>query len=341
MAIAERLRAAVARPMLIQNREIVTSASIGSVLSAGRYSCAEDMIRDADTAMYRAKELGKARCELFDTSMLAAAQGRLQMETELRHALEGAELEVYYQPIVSIAKTRLCGFEALLRWNHPRRGLMTAAEFMTTAEETGAIVPIGRWVLETACRQLQRWHREIPDSEDLVISVNLSARQCTHPGLVQDVAAILRDTGLRPSQLKLEITESVVLAISHAVAEVLADLRALGVQLGLDDFGMGYSALSYLQRFPFQTIKIDRAFVGGMHDRRNSEIIRAIVTMAAGLDMDVTAEGVETADQLQRLRDLACEFGQGFYFREPLSNADASQMLRQGTWTAAPAGVAG
>jgi Amt family ammonium transporter len=194
-------------------------------------------------------------------------------------------------------------------------------------------------VLEQAARQLAAWKDDVPQASDLTMSVNLSARQCTDPNLVADVAAVLRETGLEPGQLKLEITEGVLLDICDAVADVLSDLRALGVELGLDDFGMGYSALSYLQRFPFQTIKIDRTFVGGMHDRRNAEVVRAIVAMAAGLDMNVTAEGVETADQMQGLRDMSCELGQGFYFREALRAEDAARMVAQSA-VAVSAGVA-
>jgi diguanylate cyclase (GGDEF)-like protein len=333
-AIAERLRLAVASPIRLQNREIVASISIGIVVSAARYERAEDMVRDADTAMYRAKELGKARCEIFDTSMLLAAQERLQIESELHHVLERGELEVYYQPIVSLAEAELCGFEALLRWQHPRRGLLSAAEFILTAEETGLIVPIGRWVLREACRQMVAWQAECPESSHLTISVNLSARQCLQPDLLDEVKGILRETGLEPERVKLEITEGVVLENTEVVAQVLKELRALGIQLGLDDFGMGYSGLSYLHRFPFQTIKIDRTFVSGMQDRGNTEIIRAIVSMAAGLQMNVTAEGVETLEQMNQLKELACEFGQGFYFRKPLSRHDARRMLQQDAWTA-------
>ena len=330
LAIANRLRIAVAQPYHLQGCEVVTSVSVGLVVSDERYQRAEDMVRDADTAMYRAKELGKARCEVFDTSMLVAAEQRLSLESDLRRAVERGELEVYYQPIVALSEGRLTGFEALLRWNHPVRGLVSPAEFIPTAEETGLILPIGTWVLHEACRQLRSWKQEFPTAGDLVVNVNLSARQCTHPDLVREVRRILEETGVHPSRLKLEITEGVVLENSELVGNVLRELRALGVQLGLDDFGMGYSALGYLRNFPFQTIKIDRSFVNGMENGSNTEIIRAIVALAAGLAMDVTAEGIETADQVNRLQELACEFGQGYYFDKPLTRDDARAILEQG-----------
>lgn len=339
-AIAERLRAAVALPFSLQGREVVTSISVGIVISADRYERAEDMLRDADTAMYRAKSLGKARCEVFDTSMLAAAEARLELESDLRHALPRHELEVYYQPIMNLSQPGLCGFEALLRWHHPTRGLVSPSEFIPAAEETGLIVPIGHWVMREACLQMRAWDREFPELANLVISVNLSARQCMHTNLLSDVSRVLEEANLPADRLKLEITEGVVLDNSDGVAKVLHDLRSLGVQLGLDDFGMGYSALSYLQRFPFQTIKIDRTFVSGMHEGANSEIIRAIVSLAEGLDMNVTAEGVETAEQLTRLKEMACGFGQGFYFHKPLSKDDARSILKAGVAGLLPAAAA-
>jgi diguanylate cyclase (GGDEF)-like protein len=338
-AVADRLVASLALPFELQGREIFTSISLGVVMSDPRYEHGDDMVRDADTAMYRAKTRGKARYEVFDTSMLEAVEHRLQIESDLRHALERNEMVLHYQPIVSLRDRELCGFEALIRWKHPERGTIAPAEFIPVAEETGLIVPIGIWVLGEACRQMQQWTAEFPQYAGLVINVNLSPRQCMQSDIVKHVADALAATGLPAERLKLEITETVVLDNSEAVVAILNELRALGVQLGLDDFGMGYSALGYLQRFPFQTLKIDRSFVDGMREGGNTEIIRAIVSLASGLSMDVTAEGVETADQVAGLRDLACGFGQGYYFYKPLEPADAAAVLRTGSLQAAATGT--
>jgi diguanylate cyclase (GGDEF)-like protein len=329
LAVAERLVSAVSKPFEVEGREIVVSISVGVVMGDARYRQAADIVRDADTAMYRAKDRGRARAELFDTSMLAAAEERLSIESDLRRALERREFILHYQPIVALSDQRLCGFEALVRWQHPTRGLVAPDGFIPIAEETGLIIPLGRWVLNEACRQLREWDRELPECANLTVNVNLSARQCLHPDLVSDVERALIETGLEPHRLKLEITESLVLKGSDEVIAVLTALRTLGVQLGLDDFGMGYSALSYLQRLPVQTIKIDRAFVSGIGKSCNVEIVRAILSLASGLSMNVTAEGVETADQAAQLKDLACEFAQGYYFDRPLTHERAREILHR------------
>ncbi|HVQ13451.1 MAG TPA: bifunctional diguanylate cyclase/phosphodiesterase, partial [Vicinamibacterales bacterium] len=327
-AVAERLIATVSTPFLLEGREVVVSISLGVVMADARYERAEDMLRDADTAMYCAKDRGKARCEIFDLSMRAAAEERLRVESDLRRGLERGEFRLHYQPIVALADQRLCGFEALVRWQHPSMGLVPPDGFIPIAEETGLIVPIGLWVLREACRQMRAWDSEFPECTDLVINVNLSARQCLDPDLVNDVAGVLTETGLEPHRLKLEITESMVLEGSDEVIGILTALRGLGVQLGLDDFGMGYSALSYLQRLPVQTLKIDRSFVNGIQNAGNVEIVRAILSLASGLSMDVTAEGIETADQAVQLRDLACGFGQGYFFNRPLTHDAARDVVR-------------
>jgi diguanylate cyclase (GGDEF)-like protein len=325
--VAERLLSEVTRPFEVQGRTVVVSMSIGIVMAASRYEQPEEMIRDADTAMYRAKALGKARCEVFDTSMLAAAEERLLIESGLRHALERNEFEIHYQPIVTLPGARLAGFEALLRWRHPLRGILPPDQFIPTAEETGLIIPIGEWVLRQACRQMREWDEEFSECSNLVINVNLSAKQCLDPALVGLVGRVLEETGLTPQRLKLEITESIVLEDSAIVLEIFNGLHGIGVQLGLDDFGMGYSALSYLQRLPLQTLKIDRSFVNAIRETGNTEIIRAIISLASGLSMDVIAEGVETADQAAQLTEMACEFGQGFHFYRPLTPEGAKTVL--------------
>jgi diguanylate cyclase (GGDEF)-like protein len=331
-AVAERLVATVSRPFDVQGREVATSVSIGLVMGDGRYRHAVDIVRDADTAMYSAKDAGKGRCELFDTSMLEAAEQRLTIESDLRRAIEREQLQLHYQPIVTLTGAELSGFEALLRWNHPEYGMLPPDRFIPVAEETGLIVAIGQWVLREACSQMRAWGEEFPESRNLVINVNLSARQCVRPELADEVAQVLAETGFPANRLKLEITESMVLDGSDTIVDVFTRLRALGVQLGLDDFGMGHSRLSCLPRLPIQTLKIDRSFVSGLHETGNVEIVRAILSLAAGLAMDVTAEGVETADQAAQLKELACEFGQGYYFYKPLSRERASGVLREHTW---------
>jgi diguanylate cyclase (GGDEF)-like protein len=326
--VAERLLTAASRAFQIQGSDVVVSISIGLVMNDARYQRAEDMVRDADTAMYHAKAKGKAQCAVFDTSMLEAIEERMRLETDLRRALEREELQLVYQPIVELATGRLSGFEALLRWHHPERGVVSPSNFVPAAEETGLIVPIGLWTIREACGQMRAWAQEFPECADLTINVNLSARQCMEADLIPSIARVLEETGLPPERLKLEITEGIVLESSETVVDVLNALRALGVQLGLDDFGTGYSALSYLRQFPFQTLKIDRSFVDGMRADGSAEIIRAIVSLADGLAMDVTAEGIETAEQVRDLRDLDCQYGQGYFFFKPLSKDDARAVLR-------------
>jgi diguanylate cyclase (GGDEF)-like protein len=327
-AIAERLLSALATPFTVQGHELFISVSVGIVLGDARYRRAEELVRDADTAMYRAKANGKARFEIFDVSMLEAAAHRLQIESDLRKVLERGELEVYYQPIVSTREQHLLGFEALVRWHHPERGLVLPTEFISIAEDTGLIVPIGGWVLREACAQMRAWQQEFASCGPLVINVNSSPRQLLRAEFVGEVADILADTGLAPECLKLEITEGVMIENTDQVISILTELRALGVQLGLDDFGMGYSALSYLRRFPFQTLKIDRSFISGIHESGNTQIVRAIVSMAEGLSMNVTAEGVETAEQLAGLQNLACDSAQGFYFAKPMPRDEARSLLQ-------------
>lgn len=328
--VAERLQEELFKPFSLNGHEVYTTASIGIRLSMDGRESAEAMLRDADTAMYRAKGNGKARHEVFHSTMHTRAVELLRLETDLRRAIEREEFYVDYQPIVSLGGESLVGFEALVRWDHPERGLISPNEFVPIAEETGFISEIGAFVLRQACTQLRSWHKAL-GKEVLTMSVNLSGRQLTQSDLIQQIQNTLEQTGLNPSCLRLEITESVVMENAELATNTLLLLRKLGVQLSIDDFGTGYSSLSYLHRFPVNTLKIDRSFIGRMaNGDENSEIVRTICTLANNLGMEVVAEGVETREQLELLRSLRCEYGQGFLFAKPLNAEKATAMALQG-----------
>jgi diguanylate cyclase (GGDEF)-like protein/PAS domain S-box-containing protein len=316
--VASRIQHRLAAPVHLEGREVFTTVSIGVALSAIGHDRPEQLLRDADVALYRAKADGKARHAVFDASMDAQALERLELETDLRHAVERGELRVAYQPIVDLATGRVCEVEALIRWQHPTRGMIPPLQFIPLAEETGLIVPIGRWVLEEACRQTRRWQEAQPTMPPLAVSVNLSARQLQQPALVPEIAEVLAETGLDPSTLRLEITESVVMDDVEATSKTLLDLKALGIELVIDDFGTGYSSLSYLNRFPVDAVKIDRSFVTAIGtSTRDTTIIRAIVALAKSLQLSVTAEGIESAEQLRQIRELGCNRGQGYLLAKP------------------------
>jgi diguanylate cyclase (GGDEF)-like protein/PAS domain S-box-containing protein len=327
---AERIAAVFARPFVLGTAEHFVTASVGIALAHGGER-ADELVRDADTAMYRAKEGGRARYELFDDDLRARAVSRLRMETELRRALERRELRLEYQPVVSLRDDAIVGVEALLRWQHPDRGLIPPAEFIPIAEETGLIEPIGSRVLEEACRQAAEWHAAMPDRAPVGISVNMSAVQIANATLPDTVAMALRAADLDPSTLSLEITESVLLGETGRLAETLASLRNLGVRLVLDDFGTGYSSLGYLTRLPLDALKVDRAFVDGLgRDPQDTSITEAIVAMARALSLPVTCEGVETEVQLGELRRMGCDLVQGFYFSRPVGARAIKSMLLRG-----------
>ncbi|MFP4103196.1 sensor domain-containing protein, partial [Coleofasciculus sp.] len=326
--VAERIQVTLKSPLNLNNHEVFTSASIGIALSSTGYERTEDILRDADIAMYRAKELGKARHEIFDKIMHARTLELLTLENDLRRALERQEFEVYYQPITLLVTGTLTGFEALVRWRHPERGLVSPIEFIPVAEDTGLIIPLGEWVLYEACRQLRMWQTQFPTPEPLKMSVNLSGKQIKDPDLIEQIDHILAETGLDGSFLKLEITESILMENAETVTQMLLQLRARHIQLSVDDFGTGYSSLSYLHRFPVNTLKIDRSFVSQMNlENHNTEIIRTIITLAHSLRMDVIAEGVETPEQLTELKRLNCEQGQGYLFSKPLTKGAAGLLL--------------
>ncbi|MEO6708096.1 MAG: EAL domain-containing protein, partial [Planctomycetota bacterium] len=330
--VADRIQRELEMPFNVGGQELFTSASIGIALSATGYEKPEDILRDSDTAMYKAKSLGKARYSMFDTGMHERAVVLLQMEADLRRAIERSELRVHYQPILSLQTGHITGVEALARWQHPLRGLVSPAEFIPIAEETGLILPIGRWVLVEACRQMVLWRDTLGAEHPLEVAVNLSGRQLALPDIVAQIGEVLRETGLEPSRLRLEITESVVMEHPEMVSTMLQELRLLGVKLSIDDFGTGYSSLAYLQRFPADTLKIDRSFVSPMGSRgENSEIARTIVTIGHNLGMRVVAEGVETAEQLAHLRGLDCEGAQGYFISKPLSSEDTERLIASRT----------
>jgi predicted signal transduction protein with EAL and GGDEF domain len=327
---AERLMKSLAPPFRLAGKEVFTSISVGIALSNSSYDQPEDMLRDADTAMYRAKSLGKARYEVFDADMRASVMARLQLETDLRRALEHNEFQNFYQPIVALDSGRIVGFEALLRWRHPTRGIIGPEEFIFVAEETGLIRELGWWSLREACRQMSHWRAQSEAYLDLTVSVNLSAKQLLQQHLVEDMGKLLRETALPPQALKLEITESAVMADPAAAAEMLQRIKSLGVRLAIDDFGTGYSSLSYLHRFPLDTLKIDRSFIsGGGEGGDGMEIARTIMPMARNLRLDVVAEGVETLEQVAFLKKLQCKYAQGYYFSKPLAPEDVTPLLSE------------
>jgi len=325
--IAEQIQQQLALPFCLGEHEVITSASIGIAWSAIDYEYPEDVLRDADTAMHRAKTLG-TRMEMFDPSMHGHAMARLQIEIDLRKALERQELRVFYQPIVSLKTGKITGFEALVRWQHPTSGMIPPIKFIPVAEETGLICAIGWWVLRQACQQTRHWQERFPSDPPLTISVNVSGKQFTQSNLIEQVDQILQETGLPPTSLKLEITESVLVENAEAAAAVICHLRAMGIQFSIDDFGTGYSSLSYLHRLPIDTLKIDRSFVNNVDcEPEKIEIIRTIVALAWNLGMNVVAEGVETKTQMYQLQALKSEYAQGYFFSKPTDSEAAEALL--------------
>lgn len=327
--LAERVLELQKIPFHLGEYDLYSTVSIGVVYSTLGYSNPEEVLRDADIALYRAKGKGKGRYEVFDPSLRDWAMKRMELESDLRRALVAEQLFLNYQPILSLQTGRLTGFEALLRWAHPKQGTIAPADFIPIAEETGLIIPIGEWVLREACRQMAAWHQAYPMMSMLTINVNISGKQFNQPDLVDQVKRVLEETGLPAQCLKLEITESVFMENIETADAILSDLQNLGVQFQIDDFGTGYSSLGYLHRFPITTIKIDRSFVNRLGiNGSKSEIVRTIVALARDLGMEAVAEGVETEEQLEQLKSFGCGYGQGYLISRPVGTAAAEELLQ-------------
>ncbi len=326
--IATRIQETMKQPFGLEGHEIYATVSIGIALSSTGYESPDDVVRDAEIAMHRAKAHGKACHEIFDSQMHVRAMARLQVETELHQALEKQEFLLCYQPIVHLDTGCIHGFEALIRWQKPGQGFMSPAQFIPIAEETGLIIPLGGWVLNEACHQMRLWQEQFPHHGPLQMSVNLSSKEFLQPNLVAKIDQVLKRTGLSAECLKLEITESVIMDNASEAATMLDQLRALGAQISIDDFGTGYCSLSYLHTFPLDVLKVDRSFVSRMTDApTNAKIVRTIVVLAHNLGLEVIAEGVETAADAEQLSELGCEYGQGYYFARPLTAEKATEAL--------------
>jgi diguanylate cyclase (GGDEF)-like protein/PAS domain S-box-containing protein len=328
--VAQRIHRELSLPFHLEGQEVFTNASIGIVLSSTGYEQIEELIRDADIAMYRAKAQGKGHYQVFDTQMRDQIVASSRLERDLRHALEREQLEVYYQPIVSLTTQKTVSFEALVRWNHPHKGMLTAAAFMPMAEETGLCILMDWWILKEACTQMKQWQQQAPGWSTLCLSVNLSAKQVIQANLIEQISQVLFETGIDPKCLTLEITETTLIEKPELAAKTLKQSTNLGIGLSLDDFGTGYSSLSYLQRFPVKSLKIDRSFVNRIDlDSESLEIVRAIILLGKTLGMAIVAEGIETVAQMHLLQEMDCDYGQGYYFAKPLPKTEVSNWLQR------------
>ena len=328
LLVADRILRSFSFPFQLNRQEIFINASIGIALSNLNYELPEHLLRDADIAMYRAKTLGKGQYQIFDPEMHDAAVQVLQLENDLRRAIERQEFIVHYQPIIALSTSKIVGFEALVRWDHSQRGMVSPGLFIPVAEETGLINQIGNWVLRESCHQLQQWYQEKLLDYPLFMSVNLSARQFAQSDLIEQIDQILEETQLNPQNLKLEITESVLMNNTQSVKGIMQQLRQRRIQLCIDDFGTGYSSLSYLYNFPVDTLKIDRSFIRYLDEKTESlGLIPAIMKIAQTLKMSVIAEGIETSEQLAQLKSLNCEFGQGYLFSKPVDRKKATNLI--------------
>ena len=334
MRVAKRVQAAVAEPMFIESRELRASISLGIALSTDTQERPENVLKDADVAMRRAKALGGSRCEVFDEAMHTRAVGRLRLESDLRTAMAERQFRVFYQPVVHLASRHIVSFEALLRWEHPVQGLISPYRFIEAAEDTGLLVSIGHWLMLQACRQLREWEINHVSAnvsgQPLHMSVNVSARQFADARLLSDIQDALRESGVDPSRLQLEMTESVAAADPRLTVTVFSHLKHMGIGVIIDDFGAGSSSLSALRQFPVDALKIDRSLITEMQtDKTASDMVEVIITLARKMNLRVIAEGIEATRQAERLGELGCEFGQGYYFSQPLEPKAALQFLRQ------------
>ncbi|MFN0277658.1 MAG: putative bifunctional diguanylate cyclase/phosphodiesterase [Pyrinomonadaceae bacterium] len=330
-AFADRLAKRLAEPYTLDGRQVFTSAKIGIAYGNSKYPEAEDILRDADIAMYYAKD-NEENYVIFDQKMHVRAVTRLQLETDLRFAIERDEFELYYQPIISLGDAALNGFEALVRWNHPQRGLVPPNEFIPISESTGLIIPMTVKILHSACSQTVKWQKSAPNGKALTIAVNLSGKHFGHPALVEQIKTVIAETGIDPANLKLELTESAVMENAETAILMLKQIKDTGVRISIDDFGTGYSSLSYLHRFPIDLLKVDRSFVSAMEENsENGEIVRTVIALAKALNLRVVAEGIESIHQFHQLRILGCEYGQGYLFSKPLPVADIERLLADKT----------
>jgi EAL domain-containing protein (putative c-di-GMP-specific phosphodiesterase class I) len=328
--VAQRISEALREPFSVSYYRVSVNTSIGIALGAAHTNDPEGMLREADTAMYRAKEQGPGRYEVFDPAMQARAQERLELEAELRRAVEQEEFVLHYQPIVSLRDGSMVGFEALLRWQHPERGLLKPSAFMPLAEETDLIVPIDGWVLEEVCRQAKRWERDYPSASLTVMNVNVSPKQLKGSGLARTIEETLARVAPKVHTLALDITEGFLLKASEDEARTLDALKKMGIRLDLDDFGTGYSSLSYIKSFPVDGVKLDKSFVEGLgEDTMGMALVQKIIELCHTLGLEVVAEGIETPEQATLLKDMGCDLGQGYYFGRPLPSEEFEERLSQ------------
>lgn len=325
--VAVRIHELLSQPFIVCGHEVLTSASVGIALGSNRYERPEEVLRDADLAMYRAKSAGKACYEIFDNALYEHEMGAVRLESELRRAVEREEFLMHYQPIVSLDSGRIVGLEGLLRWNHPEQGLMGPHGFLPLAEEKDIIVPIEWWALSETCRQMRRWQESFPADPPLYVSINIPGKLFVQSGMAQRIRAILDESGLAPESLRLDITENAIMNHGDLALARLRELRELGIQVHVDDFGTGYSSLTYLQRFSYQALKIDRSFVSGLDTGGGRTVVKTVVTLGQTLGMDVIAEGVETEEQLRQLREMSCPQAQGYWFSHPLDSAGVESLL--------------